>query len=72
MIQFSRCSCCYPQKPVIRKAVGWYFICEEGRKEEIAPAFWYVEIGGWPKGNYATWERAMEAATLYLTRGVTP
>jgi hypothetical protein len=69
MIQFSRCSCCYPQKPVIRKAVGWYLIADTN---EPVPPFWYVEIGGWPKGHYATWGRAMEAATLYLTRGVTP
>jgi hypothetical protein len=70
---FSRCSCCYPQKPRVRKAVGWFVISydPEFRKTPI-PDFWYVEIGGWPKGNYSSWERAMEAATLYLKREIMP
>lgn len=67
---FSRCSCCYPQKPKVRKAVGWY-LWTDGSEEPI-PDFWYVEVGGWPKGSYTTWDRAMEAAALYLKREIMP
>ena len=70
---FANCHCCYPQKPKVRKAVGWYlWATEEAAEPEPCPDFWYVEVGGWPKGHYASWERAMEAARLYLTRRVTP
>lgn len=68
---FSNCPCCYPQKPVIRKATGWWFWTGDQVGEPI-PDFWYVQIGGYPRGNYTTWERAMEAACLYLTKEINP
>lgn len=64
-IEWADCSCCYPQKPFIRKAVGWFFI--PGRE---VPPFWYVDIGGWPRGCYETWEDALAGARRYLERGV--
>lgn len=72
MTDWAKCACCYPQKPKVRKAVGWYLIGDGPDQNEPVPDFWYVEVGGWPKGHYATWERAIEAAALYLTRGYVP
>lgn len=61
-IAWADCSCCWPQKPKVRKAIGWYVVDPD---EPIDP-FWYLEIGGWPKGNFETWEQAMKAAGRYL------
>lgn len=58
------CSCCWPQKPFIRKAVGWTVIEKDG--ETPVPPFWYLNIGGWPTGHYDTWADALAAAARYL------
>lgn len=54
------CSCCWPQKPFIRKAVGW----KVGGTP--VPPFWYLDIGDWPTGRYDTWADALAAAARYL------
>lgn len=64
--QWATCDCCWPQKPFIRKAVGWYHI--NGGPRDTIPPFWYLDLGGWPTGHYDTWEQALYAAGQYLIR----
>ena len=69
-MNWADCSCCWPQKPFIRKAVGWTLLGSRERNEpdEEVPPFWYYEVGGWPRGHYDTWEAAMRGAGRYLER----
>lgn len=69
MTRWADCSCCYPQKPFIKKAEGWVILGDNWTEDEEVPSFWYLEISGWPKGHYATWEDAMQGAREYLERG---
>jgi hypothetical protein len=66
--EWADCSCCWPQKPFIRKAVGWVILGspQRGTEDEEIPPFWYLDIGGWPKGHYDTWGDALKAAGRYL------
>jgi len=66
MAKWADCSCCWPQKPRIRKAIGWSFYGPEGLQEDPLPPFWYMEISGWPRGHFDTWEEALKAAEAYL------
>lgn len=72
-IVWSDCSCCWPQKPFIRKAVGWFIIgnSKKGEPDMPIPPYWYLEIGGWPTGHYGTWEDALRGALRYLERDPT-
>jgi hypothetical protein len=64
-VDWSDCSCCWPQKPKIKKAIGWSIYNGEGTWEEVDP-FWYLDIGGWPKGQFKSWEEALKGAYRYL------
>jgi hypothetical protein len=72
-MNWADCSCCWPQKPFIRKAIGWTIYeddpetgeYDKSRWTEIPP-FWHLDISGWPKGHYDTWAEALEAARKYL------
>ncbi|WP_186783717.1 hypothetical protein [Streptomyces sp. CBG33] len=55
------CLCCWPQKPFIRRAVGWGLVGRPPR-----PPGWYVDIGGWPHGYFASWDEALALALTYL------
>lgn len=64
-MKWADCDCCWPQKPFIRKAVGWKHLGVAKQNTDVSP-FWYVDVGGWPRGHHKTWEKARDAALKYL------
>lgn len=67
-MNWADCSCCWPQKPFIRKAIGWTIIGATTPEDAEIPPFWYLDIGGWPRGHYDTWHEALKGAERYLER----
>ncbi|KPC89895.1 hypothetical protein ADL27_38430 [Streptomyces sp. NRRL F-6602] len=66
-VDWADCRCCWPQKPAIRKAVGWRRLGKTPDVDEAIPPFWYLKIGPWSRGHYDTWEEARDAAFYYLS-----